>query len=187
MPAVDFTPFPTLQTKRLILREMTLSDQEALYVLRSNAAIMRFIPRPPAQTVTDAAALIEDFRAGVAANERITWGIALPHLSRIVGTIGFVRMQPEHARAEVGYLLHPDYRGQGLVQEALRAVLAYGFETLKLHSIVAVVDPANTPSARVLERAGFRKEGHFRENIRFGARFLDSVYYARLATDPAVE
>ncbi|GAB3274593.1 GNAT family N-acetyltransferase [Larkinella harenae] len=180
MLTVNFTPFPTLETARLTLRELTVADQHDLFALRSNPTLMRFIARPLAKTVADAALLIENFESASRQNERITWGIAMKTSPQIIGTIGFVKILKEDERAEVGYLLHPDHHGTGLMQEALQVVIDYGFQTMKLHSIEAVIAPENAASARLLERNGFRKEGHFRENICFEGRFLDSVYYARL-------
>ncbi|WP_460674281.1 GNAT family N-acetyltransferase [Larkinella ripae] len=183
MLTINFTPFPTLETERLVLRQLEPSDQQELFRLRSDTDIMRFIARPLAKTVDDAALLIKDFREAARNNERITWGITLKNSPALIGTIGFVKILKEHERAEVGYLLHPLHHGSGLMQEALRAVIDYGFQILNLHSIEAVVDPRNTASARILERNGFRKEGHFKENICFNGQFRDSVYYARLASN----
>lgn len=180
---LKLTPSPTLTTNRLIIRPLTASDGADLHQLRSNPTIMRFIPRPLTTSVDDAVRLIQGFNEAIRRNESITWGITLTTHPVVVGTIGFVRISPENFRAEVGYLLHADYQGSGLMQEALQAVVDYGFRVLKLHSIEAIVDPGNTASARVLERNGFRKEGHFRENKYFNGQFLDSIYYTRLAAD----
>lgn len=182
MLSIHFTPFPTLETERLVLRQLVLADQNDLFRLRSDTRLMRYIARPLAKTVADAVLLIDDFAQASRNNERITWGIALKTAPHIIGTIGFVKILKEHERAEVGYLLHADHHGTGLMQEALRAVIDYGFRVMNLHSIEAVIDPENSASARILERTGFRQEGHFRENICFNGQFRDSVYYSLLAS-----
>ncbi|GAB3900230.1 GNAT family N-acetyltransferase [Larkinella knui] len=179
MLTVNFSPFPTLRTERLEIRKLVKGDEEDLFAIRSNKTLMRFIPRPLAQSAQDAALLIQGFSDAIRANESITWGIALRSEPRVIGTIGFVRIFKEHYRAEVGYLLHPDFHGTGMMREALLALVDYGFQGLKLHSIEAVVDPENTASAKLLERSGFTKEGHFKENKYFNGRFMDSVYYTR--------
>jgi ribosomal-protein-alanine N-acetyltransferase len=181
MLTVSFNPFPVLNTDRLLIRQLVESDGNDLFAIRSNETLMRFIPRPLAKSVDDAVLLIRGFDVLIQAGESITWGIALKTEPRVIGTIGFIRFQKENYRAEVGYLLHSDYHGIGLMQEALLAVVDYGFRALQLHSIEAIVDPDNTASANVLERSGFWKEGHFKENKFFNGHFLDSVYYARLA------
>ena len=114
-------------------------------------------------------------------NEAITWGIFRKEGSSLLGTIGFWRIQKEHYRAEIGYLLHPTLQGQGLMQEAVKAVLQYGFETMQLHSVEANVNPANAASIKLLERSGFLREAHFKENYFYNGRFLDSLIYSLLA------
>jgi len=68
----------------------------------------------------------------------------------------------------------------GIIGEAMGSVLQYGFEEMKLHSIDAVIDPANKASENVLIKAGFQKEAHFRENCLFEGKWLDSVHYCRV-------
>ena len=87
-------------------------------------------------------------------------------------------MQKEHYRAEIGYVLHPAQQGKGIMDEAIKAVLQYGFETMKLHSVEANVNPANTNSMKLLEKNGFVKEAYFKENYYYNGKFIDSVIYS---------
>ena len=89
-------------------------------------------------------------------------------------------MKPEHYRAEVGYMLFPEYNGKGIVSEALQRVVEYGFNEMKLHSIEAILDPENTGSEKVLLKNGFVKEGHFIENEFYEGRFLSTLVYSKL-------
>jgi ribosomal-protein-alanine N-acetyltransferase len=77
-------------------------------------------------------------------------------------------------------MILPEHNGKGIVTEAIKAVIKYGFETLKLHSIGAVIDPENVASAKVLKKNGFVKEAHLKENEFFEGRYLDSVIYSLL-------
>ena len=178
---LDFAPFPVLTTTRLTLREPQIADADALFVLRSNPALMAFIPRPVAQTVADAAAVLEMMRDRQAHQEGLNWVLTRSDTAELVGTIGYVHIYPEAHRAEIGYMLRADCHGQGLMDEALQATLAYGFGPMRLHSIEAVIRPENTPSRRLVERNGFTQEGYFKENQFFDGRYLDSVVYSRLA------
>lgn len=180
MLSVHFNPFPELVTERLCLRQLRRDDENDFFALRSNPDIMRFIPRPVAQSVADAAELIQNINDGIRQNNSITWAITLKPSSKVIGTIGYVRMAKEHYRAEVGYLLSLDYRGQGIMQEALRAVVNYGFQTMKLHSIEGIIDPENIASANVLKQSGFVQEAHFKENQFYNGRFHDTVFYSIL-------
>ncbi|HEU4716770.1 MAG TPA: GNAT family N-acetyltransferase [Bacteroidia bacterium] len=180
MPEFSFSPFPVLETERLILRRVEPADVAEMFVLRSDRQLMKFIPRPVAQSPDDALALIHSMAEGIAKNEMINWGMVLKSSGKVIGTVGFFRMKPEHFRAEIGYMLHGDFHGTGIMQEALVKAIAFGFQSMKLHSIEAVVDPANIASIRLLERNGFVREAYFRENEFFDGKFLDSAVYSLL-------
>ena len=96
----------------------------------------------------------------------------------LIGTIGFWRIESENHRAEIGYLLDPAFHGKGMMHEAMKVVLDYGFGTLKLHSVEANIDKDNEASMKLVERCGFVKEAHFKENYYFEGQFLDSVIYS---------
>ena len=96
------------------------------------------------------------------------------------GVIGHYRLQPENFRSEIGYMLLPEAQGQGIASEAIKAILIYGFESMQLHSIEAIIDPENRSSERVLQKIGFVKEGHLKENEFFNGRFWDTVIYSLL-------
>ena len=180
MLTFSFTPFPTLHTERLTLRPLARADAPALFAMRADPQVMQYIPRPLATSVADSEAFIATVNEAVGRNELLNWGMALRASNELVGTIGFYRLQPENHRAEIGYLLHQLHQGRGLMQEAVAAALAHGFEVLRLHSVEGVIDPRNEASARVLQRAGFVQEGLFRENGFWNGQFIDAAYYALL-------
>ncbi|MDF7813032.1 GNAT family N-acetyltransferase [Hymenobacter sp. YC55] len=178
---VQLTPFPELRTKRFVLRQLRQADASALLEQRSDPRIMRYLDREPDTTIKQATTLIEQITQNAADNLGVTWGIVRPAATQeLLGTIGLWRIMAEHHRAEVGYGLHPDYWQQGIMSEALAAVLDFGFQQLKLHSVEANVNPNNTASRRLLEKHGFVMEAHFRQNYFFRGQFLDSVIYSLL-------
>lgn len=181
MLEVNFLPFPILKTERLLLRQVTKNDAEAIFDLRSNDEIMKYIPRPYLKSKEEALELITVFDEKIENGTGINWGISfLDRPEKIIGIIGHYRLKPEHYRAEVGYMLLPKYKGQGIVSEALQKVVAYGFDEMKLHSIEAILDPENLGSEKVLLKNGFVKEAHFIENEFYEGRFLDTLIYSRL-------
>lgn len=180
MLSVNFTPFPVLETQRLILRRLTTADADVVFKLRSDPETMRFVPRPLAKSVDDAFGHIALIEEKIEANTGINWAISLKESSVMIGIIGNFRIEIENYRAEIGYMLLPEFTKQGIASEAVAAVVKYGFEDMKLHSIEAVIDPANTASGRVLEKNGFIKEAHLRENIFYEGKFLDTVIYSVL-------
>lgn len=128
---------------------------DEIFVLRSNKELMQFIDRPLATSAEDALDLIKKITNSTNNNEGITWAISLQNDTALIGTIGFLKVDKENYRAELGYLLHPSHQQKGLMQEAVLAVLFYGFSAIKLHSVEANINPANVASKKLLEKNRF--------------------------------
>ena len=184
MLELELSIFPVLTTERLVLRALTPGDAPALFAMRSDPRTMEHIARPVATELKDAEDLIARIGADVAANEGITWAITLRNDDRLIGTIGYYRLKKEHHRGEIGYMLSRSHRGQGIMAEALAAVVECGFQRFRFHSIEAITDPRNTASNKVLERHGFMREGLFKQNFFWNGEFLDSAVYSLLRPDP---
>jgi len=180
MLIVNFTPFPVMFTERLLLKQINDEDIHQLFELRSDKEVMKYIPRKPAQTIEDARQLILHFDEVVHNNEKITWGIFLKETVQLIGTIGYVNIYKDNYRAEIGYLLNPKFQGKGMMTEALKRVIEYGFNDLKFHSIEAIVHPENNGSSKLLENNQFKKEAYLKDNQFFDGKFIDSVIYSRI-------
>ena len=183
MLTVNFHPFHNLETERLILRRVDNNDYKEVLSLRSNPETMKYIPRPLLKNEDDALAHILMIETKIQNNEGINWAITIKGDPKLIGVIGHYRIQLENYRAEIGYMILPEFNGQGIVTEAVKEVVKYGFEIMKLHSIEAVIDPDNVASANVLEKNGFVKEAHLKENEFHEGRFYDSVIYSILNKD----
>ena len=175
---LNFTPFPELKTERLVLRRILMEDAQALFEMRSDERVMQFLDRPRAKSIADAENLIRLIDHDIENNIGITWGVSLTGTSRLIGTMGFWNITKAHFRAEIGYLLHPDFQGKGLMIESAKKTIDFGFREMGLHSIEANINPNNLRSAKMLENCGFVKEAHFRENYYYDGKFLDSVIYS---------
>lgn len=183
MLIINFTPFPDLETERLYLRRVANDDVNEIFLLRSNKETMKFIPRPLVKNQEDALEHILMIDNKIETNEGINWAITLKNNPRLIGVIGHYRIKPENYRAEMGYMLLPEYHGRGIITEAINEVVKYGFEKMKLHSIEAIIDPENYASEKVLQKNGFVKEAHLLENECYEGRFLDTVIYSKLNRD----
>lgn len=175
-----FPVFPSLSTSRLELSVITHVDAPDLQRLRGDTEVMRFIPRPLAQSLEDALQLVKDFDAILQRGEGITWGIHSKGEKKLIGTIAYLRTKPENFRSEVGYLLDKEYQGKGIMKEALEAVMDFGFHVMGLHSIEAVVDAENKSSIVLLEKCGFMKEGYLRDYQFYKGGFHNTLIYSRL-------
>jgi len=162
-----FVQFPELESGRLFFRKILLSDAEALYLIRSNDEVMRFMDTKKMASINEAEKMIlsldESFKNGTGIN----WGIVEKCSNRFIGYFGFWRIVPEHCRAEIGYALDSKYWGNGYMNETLKILIKFSFVEIKLHSIEANVNPANGNSIKLLEKIGFKKEAYFRENFLF--------------------
>ncbi|HSD63851.1 MAG TPA: GNAT family N-acetyltransferase [Ignavibacteriaceae bacterium] len=180
MENLSFIPFPFIRTQRLLLRQIKHSDLNDIFFLRSDERVMKYLDRPRDKSTSDTYEFIQKIIDAEKNNEGITWAITLKNKIKLIGTIGFWRIQKEHYRAEIGYTLHPDFWGKGIMREALSEVVNYGFNVMKLHSIEANVNPDNTSSIKLLERNGFWREAYYKENYFFNGKFIDTVIYSLL-------
>ncbi len=152
---MNFPPFTNLTTERLFLRELQPGDAEEIFQLRSDEKVSALIDRPIATSIDDARQFIDK----IIAAQAMMWVITLKDNPKLIGTIVYWNIVKERDEAEVGYELLPQYRGQGIMQEALLKVIEFGFKTLELKTIFADPKAINEPSIKLLEKCGFVKKG----------------------------
>jgi RimJ/RimL family protein N-acetyltransferase len=115
-----------------------------------------------------------------AEGESLFLGIELVSVGRVIGDVMLWFQSAEHRGGEVGWVLHPDYSGQGYATEAAHALLHLAFDQLGLHRIVARVDARNDASQRLAGRLGMRREAHLLANEWFKGQWSDEVDFALL-------
>jgi ribosomal-protein-alanine N-acetyltransferase len=179
----NFIPFPELETSRTLLRKLRMEDVYELYLLRSNPVVMKYVGRPRPKNEAEVIPFLE--RVKEPGEEAIMWGITLKGNDKVIGTICYWNIDKPNSRAETGYMMMPEHYGKGIMDEVLKAVIAYGFKNMDLHSIVAFTSPQNEASKKLLERNHFVQEGHFREDFYFEGKYLSTAVYALLEKDLA--
>jgi len=147
--------FPNLTTDRLFLRELREDDAEEIFRLRSDPNVNELIGRKPAVTLDDAREFIKRIHANSATREGLMWVITLPGNPKLIGTVVYWPIEWENNKAEIGYEMLPEFRGNGFMQEALQKVIDFGFEELKFKTIVADTKEQNLKSIKLLEKLGF--------------------------------
>ena len=175
-----FRNLPTLETPRLILRRLQLEDAPDVFAYASDPEVARYTTWSAHRSLEDS---LEFVRAQLRAYEEgqvAPWAMVDRQSGRVIGTAGFVAWAPVHARAEIGYAMGRAYWGRGLMTEAVRAILRFGFEHMGLNRIEGRCMPENPASARVMEKAGMRYEGLLREQMYIKGRFIDLKVYAML-------
>lgn len=183
MLEINYTPFPNLESERLLFRQLNENDVDDVFRLRSNPERMTFIPRPLLTEKEQALNMIHFMNEKIGLNTDINWAVCEKETGLFIGFMGFYRTEPENHRTEIGYMVLPEFEGKGYVTESVKTMLNYAFNVIGFHSVDAVIDPENYASEKVLIKNGFVKEGHFRENEYFEGKFWDSVHYGILKKD----
>ena len=140
------------------------------------------IPFP--YTARDARAYVQRSGRNRRAGRSLGLGIVRRRDRALLGGVGFQNFVEEAARAEVGYWLGREHRGQGYASEALQVLLRVGFTRLGLHRVEARVYPRNRASRALLRRNGFRYEGRLRDEVQKNGRWQSTLLYSRIVTDP---
>lgn len=150
-----FAALPTLHTARLILRPLASTDILALYTLRTNATVNKFLQRKADHSLEQT----EKFLARIYQNQRLHmslyWGIQLQENSNVIGTIGLWDFRARQKSAELGFEILPQFQGQKLMKESVAAILDLAFYTLELQEIRAASLPRNASSVGLLRSFGF--------------------------------
>jgi RimJ/RimL family protein N-acetyltransferase len=175
----EFLP-TVLTTPRLRLRLLELDDAEGLFSIFADPEVTRYWSSEPWDRIEQALDSVEQTLSDYAQGSALRFAIERVERPGIIGTVSLNRFVDACRRCEVGYALARPYWSQGYVGEALRAVLDYGFRKLDLNRVEADVDPGNVASDRVLERLGFRREGHMPERWIVQGHAADTVFYGLL-------
>ncbi|TCN25226.1 GNAT family N-acetyltransferase [Mesobacillus foraminis] len=180
---LDTEPFPRLETKRLVLREVTTEDSNSLLKYLSDEEVMKYYGLNPFQSINDALDEISWYQSIQKNKTGIRWGITLKDQGAVIGSCGFHNSVLQHFRTEIGFELSKDHWGKGIAFEAVQAIISYGFEHLDLQRIEALIEPPNSSSQRLVEKLGFIREGLLR-NYEFTCGKFDDLYmYSLLKQD----
>lgn len=174
MTTVDvFSEPQVLQTERLVLRQITESDGEATFRIFADDRVTEYYAWDTFTSVEQGHELAAKTAGQFRSREALRWGLVLPESPEIIGTCGYTQWNQDHRYAILGYDLARPYWGQGLMSEAVAAVMQLGFERMSLHRVQATVMAGNAASIRLLERAGFSHEGVMRERMLHRGTFHD--------------
>ncbi|MBT8301112.1 MAG: GNAT family N-acetyltransferase [Maribacter sp.] len=142
-----------IETERLLLREITLDDKEALFKLHSDPEVQKYTGEPVVKSIEEIKKAIETRIIHYKEYGFGRWATILKSGKQFIGWAGLAYL-PEFDEIDLGYRFLPEYWGLGIATEASRAILNYGFDSLKLKKIVAIAMKENKASIRVMEKAG---------------------------------
>ena len=175
-----FGDLPTLETDRLTLRPLTGADLYDVFDYCSDPLVARYVTWEPHRTIDDSRFFLDLVLGKYRLGEVAPWGLAHRRERRIIGTCGFIWWNQTHASAEIGYAMARRYWGQGLMTEAAREIIRFGFDVMRLNRIEACHDTGNPASGRVMEKVGMTYEGTRREAAFLKGDFRDLRSYSIL-------
>ncbi len=175
-----FASLPDLVTPRLRLRQVQPADARALFAIKADPAVTAHYGQEPHRALSDTQAWIARLGRDYSRREVLFWCLTPGDADTAIGSVTFWNPGPGWLCAELGYELNRAYWGQGLMAEALPAVLTYGFDEVGLHRVEACPLAGNTASLNLLRKLGFTGEGTLRQRVPFRGEFHDQVYFGLL-------
>ena len=173
------TGFPEFTTANLRLRELISTDAEAVNRIFADEEVTKHYDLDTFYDIRQAQELIRRQRIRFEKGEGLRWGITQRENNIVIGTVGYVFNQ-ENVQGGLGYELAKPYWRRGIMTEALSIVVRYGFSSLGLNRIQALVMPGNEASIGLLRKLGFKQEGLLRDYAFFKGRYNDLLCYSLL-------
>lgn len=180
----DFGPFPVLETERMILREIMPDDGPGIFAIRGDYEVTKYNGGMNYTRLDQAQALIASIRDAYRDKRSVRWGMTLKGGDNsVIGMCGYNYWVRADDRASIGYDLARAYWGRGLMPEAIRAILTFGFKAMLLNRVEADASSENVRSIRVLEKVGFLHEGRQRDPFYEDGESGDLVLFSLLRRD----
>ncbi|MBA4407051.1 GNAT family N-acetyltransferase [bacterium] len=174
---------PTLEGERLILRKIILDDAPDIFEYAHMPEVAEFLPWFPHQTIQDSIDFIKFAEEKFASDEWIILGIELKENRKLIGSIDIRGWNSVNNYADIGYVISKNFWGKGIMTEALKAVIKYCFDELRLNRIEAHCEEANIGSWKVMEKCGMKNEGTLREKIFVKNRYRSMKMYSILRSE----
>lgn len=180
---IYFKDFQRLESDRLLLRNLELSDAPEIQLIRSDEKVMIYMDSKRQLTIQHSENFISDNLKMYEEKTGIFWAIIEKSTNTFIGDFAFFKIDHKNSRAEIGYTLKPEFWGMGFMKEAMLNIFNFGFNDLNLHSLEANINPSNNKSRAILKKMGFQKEAYFRENYYYNGDYLDSEIYSLLKSE----
>ena len=177
-----FETFPILHTNGLDLVEIKQGHLGDIFKLFGDKKVTRFYNIVALEYENEGQKLIAWFQDRYTEKAGIRWGIALKGKGNIIGTVGFNNLTKNH-RANIGYDLQTEFWNRGIITEALKAIVEFGFNKLGINRIEAEVMQGNDASDKVLSKIGFKKEGVLRKWMYWNGNHYDMTMYSLLRSE----
>ncbi|MEW6734470.1 MAG: GNAT family protein [Acidobacteriota bacterium] len=173
--------FTNLDSKRIMLRRFTDVDLNLFLAYRNDPLVAKYqgwesFSHQETKAFIEEQKTLEPGTTG----KWFQFAIELKESNQLIGDCGLKINSEDGQQGEIGFTISREYQGKGYGGEAVCCVLDFAFSNLTLHRIVAITDCRNLSSVALLERLGFRREGHFIQNVWFKGEWGDEYLYAML-------
>ena len=174
----------TLTSQRILLRNLQEDDLTDFLAYRSDPSVARYQGFEPynEQQALDFILSQKNKEFGLP-GEWLQLGIIERSGNRLIGDCAVKLFDEGLQTAELGCTISPGFQGKGFAKETLLTLMNFLFEQKNIRRIVEITDAENISSIHLLENIGFRKEGHFIENIWFKGKWGSEIQYALLAAE----
>lgn len=175
----------TLETERLILRRFVLEDADAMYRnWASDSSVTKYLTWPAHASADVSRIALEDWVSSYQNDNYYQWAITLKENgNEPIGSIGAVGMNDDISMVHIGYCIGRSWWHQGIMSEALKALIDFFFERVGVNRIESRHDPRNPHSGMVMRKCGMKYEGTMRSADRNNQGICDSCWYAVLRSD----
>lgn len=178
-----FTKIPTLETERLILRKILVSDYSDMYEYSARPETSRYLLWSPHTSPRYTKKYISYLQGQYRDRNFYDFALVEKKSGKMIGTCGFTNFDLENNSAEIGYVLNPNFWGMGFAAEAILRVMGFGFAELRLHRMKAKIMAGNRASCRVAEKCGMRHEATHIDGMRIKGNYETIEEYAILARE----
>lgn len=168
------------ETERLRLRRFTSDDYQALYEMRSQSKVVRYLyggPHTPEVTRTelDRRLAMKSFDQN---GDKIILAVEEKATGFFVGDLVLILNDKTSCQGEIGFVFNPEHQGKGYGYESARELIQFGFESIGLHRIIGRCDPRNKASAGLLRKLGMNQEAHLIENVWAKGEWTSELVFA---------
>lgn len=172
-----------IATERLALRDFDPHDWEAMLAIEGDPEAVRYQSFEPRSEVDCRVYIARDIASRSPQRWCFDLAVTLADTGRLIGRVGLDVKAPERQLGELWFILERASWGKGLMTEAARAIVDFGFHERKLRRIFLECDPRNLAATRVAEKIGMKREGLLREQIFLKGEWVDSLYYGILSRE----
>lgn len=175
-----FEEIPVLESGRLVLRGFSDNDIDDIFEYASIPEVTVFLPWETHRSIDDTKKFLKLSKDMFEKKDNIDFAIVLKSENKVIGGISIRKWNNENRCADIGYVLSPKYWNKGIITEAIKRIIKFGFDELNANRIEAHCDENNIGSYRAMEKAGMKYEGTLRQKVLMKGNYVNMKYYSIL-------